>query len=102
VYRLCTAGTIEEKIYQRQIFKTALTNRVLQDPRQKRLFSQKDLHDLLTLQPDNCNGRKSGEIETANTIANATRIDDVHAAGGSSNRDSEALKDLLKSKGLVR
>lgn len=30
VYRLITAGTIEEKIYHRQIFKTALTNRVLQ------------------------------------------------------------------------
>lgn len=30
VYRLVTAGTIEEKIYHRQIFKTALTNRVLQ------------------------------------------------------------------------
>jgi hypothetical protein len=101
VYRLCTSGTIEEKIYQRQIFKTALTNRVLQDPRQKRLFSQKDLHDLLTLQPDNGKGRQSGEIETANTIANATRNEDVHGAGGISNRDSETLKDLLKSKGLV-
>lgn len=32
VYRLVTAGTIEEKIYHRQIFKTALTNRVLQVP----------------------------------------------------------------------
>lgn len=30
IYRLITAGTIEEKIYHRQIFKTALTNRVLQ------------------------------------------------------------------------
>ena len=35
VYRLITAGTIEEKIYQRQIFKTALSNKVLQDPRQR-------------------------------------------------------------------
>lgn len=30
MYRLITAGTIEEKIYHRQIFKTALTNRILQ------------------------------------------------------------------------
>jgi len=42
VYRLISAGTIEEKIYQRQIFKTALTNQVLQDPKQRRLFSQVD------------------------------------------------------------
>ena len=34
IYRLIVAGTIEEKIYHRQIFKTAVTNRVLQDPRQ--------------------------------------------------------------------
>ena len=34
IYRLIVAGTIEEKIYHRQIFKTAITNRVLQDPRQ--------------------------------------------------------------------
>jgi len=46
VYRFVTAGTIEEKIYQRQIFKTSLTNKVLQDPRQRRLFTKGDLKDL--------------------------------------------------------
>ncbi|EKU20865.1 hypothetical protein NGA_2129100, partial [Nannochloropsis gaditana CCMP526] len=38
IYRLVTTGTIEEKIYQRQIFKTAISNRVLVDAKQKRLF----------------------------------------------------------------
>jgi DNA excision repair protein ERCC-6 len=33
VYRLVVSGTIEEKIYHRQIFKTFLTNKVLKDPR---------------------------------------------------------------------
>src|SRR3569833_445261 len=32
IYRLMTAGTIEEKIYHRQIFKQFLTNKVLLDP----------------------------------------------------------------------
>ena len=52
IYRLVTTGTIEEKIYQRQIFKTAITNRVLQDPKQKRLFSSGELKELFTLKED--------------------------------------------------
>lgn len=35
IYRLITKGTIEEKIYQRQIFKLLLSNRILDNPRQK-------------------------------------------------------------------
>ena len=35
VYRLITKGTIEEKVYHRQIFKQFLTNKVLQDPKQR-------------------------------------------------------------------
>lgn len=38
IYRLMTAGTIEEKIYHRQIYKQFLTNKVLKDPKQKRFF----------------------------------------------------------------
>merc|ERR1712070_817106 len=52
IFRLITSGTIEEKIYQRQIFKTAITNKVLQDPKQKRLFHEKDLKDLFTYKED--------------------------------------------------
>merc|ERR1712093_336923 len=35
IYRLMTAGTIEEKIYHRQIFKQFLTNKILKDPTQR-------------------------------------------------------------------
>ncbi|XP_071482267.1 DNA excision repair protein ERCC-6-like [Diadema antillarum] len=49
IYRLLTAGTIEEKIYHRQIFKQFLTNRVLKDPRQRRFFKSNDLFELFTL-----------------------------------------------------
>lgn len=49
VYRLMTAGSIEEKIYHRQIFKQFLTNKILKDPKQRRFFKMNDLHDLFTL-----------------------------------------------------
>ncbi|KAB7505761.1 DNA excision repair protein ERCC-6 [Armadillidium nasatum] len=49
IYRLLTAGTIEEKIYHRQIFKQFLTNRVLKDPKQQRFFKTNDLFELFTL-----------------------------------------------------
>ncbi|TRY63996.1 hypothetical protein TCAL_00795 [Tigriopus californicus] len=49
IYRLMTAGTIEEKIYHRQIFKQFLVNRVLKDPKQKRFFKSNDLYELFTL-----------------------------------------------------
>jgi len=49
IYRLMTAGTIEEKIYHRQIFKQFLTNKILKDPKQRQTFHMKDLYDLFTL-----------------------------------------------------
>lgn len=49
IYRLMTAGTIEEKIYHRQIFKQFLTNKILRDPGQRQTFQLKDLHDLFSL-----------------------------------------------------
>ena len=49
IYRLMTAGTIEEKIYHRQIFKQFLTNKILKDPKQRQTFHLTDLHDLFSL-----------------------------------------------------
>ncbi len=49
IYRLMTAGTIEEKIYHRQIFKQFLSNKVLKDPKQRTTFNMSDMHDLFTL-----------------------------------------------------
>jgi len=48
IYRLLTSGTIEEKIYHRQIFKTFLSNKILKDPRQKRFFKANDMHELFS------------------------------------------------------
>jgi SNF2 family DNA or RNA helicase len=49
VYCLVVAGTIEEKIYQRQITKHALSHRILVNPYKKRLFKMKDIYDLFQL-----------------------------------------------------
>ncbi|KAK9500480.1 hypothetical protein O3M35_001737 [Rhynocoris fuscipes] len=65
IYRLITAGTIEEKIYHRQIFKQFLSNKVLKDPRQRRFFKSNDLVELFTLN----DGVENGTIETAAIFA---------------------------------
>lgn len=60
IYRLLTAGTIEEKIYHRQIFKQFLTNKILKDPRQRRFFKTGDLHDLFSLGESDVGGTETG------------------------------------------
>ncbi|XP_075500836.1 protein CHROMATIN REMODELING 8 [Primulina tabacum] len=52
VYRLITRGTIEEKVYHRQIYKHFLTNKILQNPQQRRFFKSRDMKDLFTLNDD--------------------------------------------------
>ncbi|CCJ28090.1 unnamed protein product, partial [Pneumocystis jirovecii] len=62
IYRLMTSGTIEEKIYHRQIFKQFLTNKILKDPKQRRFFKATDLYDLFSLKSDDTDGTETGEI----------------------------------------
>lgn len=102
VYRLIMAGTIEEKIYQRQIFKTALTNQILQDPKQRRLFSQKDLKDLFTLKADSKSVTETGEITKGGgvldmyTSTNPSQCEN----DGQPCDNSNTLKAVMKSKGI--
>jgi len=51
VYRLVLTGTLEEKIYQRQVYKHFLSQKVLNDPRQRQFFKFNDLADLFDLPP---------------------------------------------------
>lgn len=104
IYRLITAGTVEEKIYQRQIFKTALSNKILQDPRQRRLFSHRDLKDLFTLKADAGSVRSGGDglTETgAMTKGVGVVAPDDEPAEESSQDNEEILKKVMKSKGLA-
>ncbi|KAL1535106.1 DNA helicase [Salvia divinorum] len=49
VYRLMTCGTVEEKIYRKQVFKGGLFRSATEQKEQIRYFSQQDLRDLFTL-----------------------------------------------------
>ncbi|KFW89922.1 DNA excision repair protein ERCC-6, partial [Phalacrocorax carbo] len=108
VYRLLTAGTIEEKIYHRQIFKQFLTNRVLKDPKQRRFFKSNDLYELFTLSsPDVSQGTETSAIfaGTGSDVKvpkhqlkrklekppdNDTSKGDLHLTEGSSPKSSES------------
>ncbi|XP_068664751.1 protein CHROMATIN REMODELING 8 isoform X2 [Aristolochia californica] len=65
VYRLITRGTIEEKVYHRQIYKHFLTNKILKNPQQRRFFKARDMKDLFTLQDD----QDGGATETSNIFS---------------------------------
>ncbi|XAR51052.1 DNA helicase [Bertholletia excelsa] len=49
VYRLMTCGTVEEKIYRKQIFKGGLFRTATEHKEQTRYFSQQDLRELFSL-----------------------------------------------------
>ncbi|TMW57704.1 hypothetical protein Poli38472_014307 [Pythium oligandrum] len=64
IYRLITSGTIEEKIYHRQIFKQYLTTKVLHDAKRKRCFNKHTLRDLFILGDQ----RVDGNVETTELL----------------------------------
>jgi DNA excision repair protein ERCC-6 len=90
IYRLMVAGTIEEKIYHRQIFKEFLSKKILQDPRQRRFFKSNDLHDLFRLGNQN-----DDTTETADLFGEGVQ---VSKAGSSNNLDSTEESSKRKRK----
>lgn len=109
VYRLITAGSIEEKIYQRQIFKTAISNKILQDPRQRRLFSQRDLKDLFSLKADVGSVENGGQglTETGEKTRGGGVVDpdtesvELSPDDSAHQENSDTLETVMKSKGLA-
>lgn len=75
VYRLITRGTIEEKVYHRQIYKHFLTNKILKNPKQRRFFKARDMKDLFTLNDD----EESASTETSNIFGQVS--EDVNIVG---------------------
>ena len=63
VYRLVSAGTLEEKIYHRQIFKHFLSQKILNDPRQRRFMKVNDARDLFDEPPKPPGYDEMAEIE---------------------------------------
>jgi DNA excision repair protein ERCC-6 len=98
IYRLMSAGTIEEKIYHRQIFKQFLTNKVLKDPKQRQTFQMSDLHDLFTLGGESADG----ETETGNLFRGSEVKFDKNGETKESATDATAATDLAAMDGVSR
>lgn len=103
IYRFICAGTIEEKIYHRQIFKQALTNKVLADPKQRRLFTKSELAELFTLgsaaygAAHGLPGHHLAEPTTA-TLDEAGVVDSHDDSGGEDKKVLSALWDSSDTK----
>ncbi|KAK6345289.1 hypothetical protein TWF718_007212 [Orbilia javanica] len=81
IYRLLSRGTIEEKIYQRQLYKQFLTKKILEDPEQRRVFKMDDMKDLFTLGSME-HGTETGSLfeGVEKTLTEAKRIsEDEHS-----------------------
>lgn len=106
VYRLITSGTVEEKIYQRQIYKQFLTNKILKDPRQKRFFHSRVMKDLLTLQLTGEGRSETGDIfaeingelvQNDFPVARKRAAPDSDSEGGPSSPSGPASKKRRRS-----
>ncbi|KAI9719815.1 MAG: hypothetical protein M1812_003304 [Candelaria pacifica] len=90
IYRLMTAGTIEEKIYHRQIFKQFLTNKILKDPKQRQTFQMKDLYDLFSLGSAQDGTTETGELFKGTEV----RFGDEDLPSQAPNGDTHMSKNL--------
>ncbi|KAK7213417.1 hypothetical protein V2G26_020595 [Clonostachys chloroleuca] len=92
IYRLMTEGTIEEKIYHRQIFKQFMTNKVLKDPKQRSSYDLSDLYDLFTFTP----GESAANQRSA--IFQGAEVEISGREGGSSKDKKSQTNGLAKEK----
>eukprot|EP00158_Paraphelidium_tribonemae_P007769 Partr_v1_DN28354_c0_g1_i3_m79191 putative excision repair cross-complementing rodent repair deficiency complementation group len=97
IYRLMTSGTIEEKIYHRQIFKQFLTNKILEDPKQRRFFKSNDLYDLFSLAPEGVSNETQdlfrGSAEDTQPVGVENVVDDNE--GNSQTGETQAQDTIL-------
>ncbi|KAI8634684.1 SNF2 family N-terminal domain-containing protein [Xylariaceae sp. FL1651] len=98
IYRLMTAGTIEEKIYHRQIFKQFLSNKVLKDPKHRTTFNLSDLHDLFTLGSSEEAGTETGRLFKESEV-DFHRAAVASASTDSTGKDSAPNDYQVKSMG---
>lgn len=88
MYRLITRGTIEEKVYHRQIYKHFLTNKILKNPQQWRFFKAKDMRDLFTLKDDT----DVGSTETSNIFGQLS--EEINLGVGNDNQDKQGSSSV--------
>ncbi|KAL2202685.1 transcription-coupled repair protein CSB/RAD26 [Sarocladium strictum] len=87
IYRLMTEGTIEEKIYHRQIFKQFMTNKVLKDPKQRSSYDLSDLYDLFTF-----TGGENAAAQRSDVFQGAQL--DIQSGGTAAKSDEASTESL--------
>lgn len=101
IYRLVIGGSIEEKIYHRQIFKQLLTDKILKDPNQKRFFKNHELHDLFTLSDFDDNSEndllKSKENDDLAKIQGISKLETYKEDAKVETEDDRLMDGLFKS-----
>ncbi|KAI7894779.1 SNF2 family N-terminal domain-containing protein [Mucor mucedo] len=116
VYRLMTSGTIEEKIYHRQIYKQFLTNKILKDPKQRRFFDASNLQSLFTLASEDAVGTETGELfkgteinysknkrkktKNGDDLKQLTSIEDERRKEREQDNEDHVLKSLFEMTGI--
>lgn len=96
VFRLITSGTIEEKIYHRQIFKQFLTNRILRKHQgsltgANAFFKSKDLRELFSLDDkheENETSRIFGEHLDSDAMTGVTKTEAVANTNNNNTNDA--------------
>lgn len=106
IYRLMTEGTIEEKIYHRQIFKQFMTNKVLKDPKQRSSYDLSDLYDLFSFNTgEDASANRSEVFKKAEVdLINNNETGDANPTSqtvGSSDPEKDVEGRELKQMGLV-
>ncbi|CCH42535.1 DNA excision repair protein [Wickerhamomyces ciferrii] len=113
IYRLIIGGSIEEKIYHRQIFKQLLTDKILKDPNQKRFFKNSELHDLFTLSDFDDNSetgnlfkdtrrrKNQDDLAKIQDINAVTKIEKFKDNSQKETEDERLLSGLFKNTGAV-
>ena len=89
VYRLITCGTVEEKIYRRQVFKDSLVRQTTGDKKNPfRYFSKQELRELFT-------------IEDFQSSATQLQLQSLHAAQRRSDKELDEHIAYLHSLGIA-
>ncbi|CAD6187758.1 unnamed protein product [Caenorhabditis auriculariae] len=87
IYRLLLSGTIEEKIYQRQIHKEFLSKRVLKDARQTQIMSRAVLRELFALHSASISGTETGALVSGETVERQKKTTEAAAKTKSKEED---------------
>ncbi|XP_030161313.2 DNA excision repair protein ERCC-6-like [Lynx canadensis] len=88
VYRLITCGTVEEKIYRRQVFKDSLIRQTTGDKNPFRYFTKQELRELFT-------------IEDFQNSATQLQLQSLHAAQRRSDKKLDEHIAYLHSLGIA-